>query len=640
VVDLRLYRITFLPALLAVVALLFSLQSQPAALAPLVSPATFEQAAAAHITRQIVGRAPERPPGSDLDNATADLVERAFRRVRGGEVLDQRFSGTFNGDDVQMRNVILRLPGSSDHIVALIAPRDSASGPGATTSAAATASLIQLASDLGSSRHAKTILLVSTDGSSAGEAGAKELASGILEGNQVDGVVALEAPGAASPQPPYLIDTSDGPNRGSIQLERTAERALKDQAGVSVSRPGTLEQLIRLAVPSGVGEQAPLIDRGIPAVALSSTGELPPDPSADTLDSLSSSSLGGFTRAAYDVVLSLDAGSGIESGPSSYIEVGGNLVPGWAILVLALSLILPALVAVIDGLARAARQGVAREGLLWAAPRAAPFVAALAFLYLLALLGIVARPPFPFDPETIGIGFWEVVLMLLIASVAGAAWWALGRNGMPRELDREAAATGIGLILVIADLILLGANPYLALLAVPVAHAWIPQATSPRPRPAAAPRAVAVIALMLLPTALAISGVASRLHLGGSLPWQTLVMVGDGGVSIPVALAACVIIGCLAGLLVLVALPRETAAGAGWTDSRLREDAALSINATEGRKRPAGGDQEERSAPGREAEKVEEADSRGRLQSRLDRSGRRDPEEAQPHQEGPGRDRS
>jgi len=627
VVDLRLYRAAFIPAIIALVALLFSLQSLPQALSPLLSPATFDQAAAARLTHQIVARAPLRTPGSAGDAAVADMVQRAFRQIHGGELLDQRFSGDFRGESVSMRNVILRLPGSSDRIVALLAPRDSATAPAATSSAAATAALIQLASNLGGSRHAKTILLASTDGSSAGAAGAKQLASGLLDSAMVDGVVVLAAPGAAAARAPYLIDTSDGPNRGSVQLERTAERALHDQAAVSVQRPGALEQLARLAVPLGLGEQAPLIERGIPALSLSTSGERPAPAAAEGLDSFSPARLAAFARAALDVVLSLDAGPGVEAGPGSYIEVGGNLVPEWAIAVLALALILPALVATVDGMARAARQGQSARALAWAAPRSLPLIAALVLLYALAFVGIVARPPFPFDSGTISLGASEVVIVVLLGAAAFGAWRALGGNGVGEELDREAAATALGLILVASVLVTWLANPFLGLLAVPVAHAWIPRAGGPR-RLGRLRTAIA-IAIALVPVTLAVASVASRLQLGASLPWQALVAVGDGGVPLLIALAACVSAGSLAALLVVA--PAEQAF---WTDSRLREGPEAPINPVESGNRHPGGDQEGRDAPGRETEKLEAADRPGRISGGRARGRGGDPQEAEPDQAG------
>jgi peptidase M28-like protein len=374
VVDLGLYRAAFLPALAAIGALLFSLQSLPQPLEPLVSPGTFDGQAAARSARQVAALAPSRPPGSEGDMSAADLVQRTFRTVRGGDVLEQ----TFSSGGTSMKNVILRLPGRSDRVVAVLASRDSTTGPGAATSAAATGALMEMAVELGGVTHGATILLASTDGGTAGEAGAKELASGFLDGADVEGVVALEAPGLENPRPPYLIDTADGPQRGGSQLERTAERALADQAGAYVTRPGAMQQLVRLAIPWGLGPQAPLIARGIDAVTISAGGELPVP--AGAAETLSPTTLTRFARAALDVVLSLDSAPTVDHGPASYIEVGGNIVPGWAIRVLALALILPALVAAVDALARAARQGDALTALRWAAPKALPVVAALALV--------------------------------------------------------------------------------------------------------------------------------------------------------------------------------------------------------------------------------------------------------------------
>ena len=74
-----------------------------------------------------------------------------------------------------MRNVILTLPGSSERTILVLAHRDSAEGPGAATSAAATATLLGLADDLGRSRRTKTMIFASTDGGSDGAEGARKL---------------------------------------------------------------------------------------------------------------------------------------------------------------------------------------------------------------------------------------------------------------------------------------------------------------------------------------------------------------------------------------------------------------------------------------------------------------------------------
>ena len=79
---------------------------------------------------------------------------------------------------------------------------------------------------------------------------------------------------------------------GQIPVEIIAE---VDRAP---SEPGAFSELSRLAIPSGLGDQAPLIERGIDSVRISSAGELPPDPAADGVEDISSDSLGQFSRAA------------------------------------------------------------------------------------------------------------------------------------------------------------------------------------------------------------------------------------------------------------------------------------------------------------------------------------------------------
>jgi len=120
--------------------------------------------------------APDRTPSSEGDARVGDFVAQRFGQVDGGEVSEQNFTGQLDGNDVDMRNVILTLPGNSARTVVVMAPRDSAGGPGAASSAAATGMLLQLVNQLRTQSHNKTLVFVSTDGSSAGAAGASEFA--------------------------------------------------------------------------------------------------------------------------------------------------------------------------------------------------------------------------------------------------------------------------------------------------------------------------------------------------------------------------------------------------------------------------------------------------------------------------------
>src|SRR2546423_8795351 len=137
VIDFRIYRAGFAPALAAVVVLLFALTAPPDPLPTAVAPAEFDAPTATRLARQVVDMAPDRTPGSEGDARVADFVAQRFGQVDGGEVSDQEFTGEFDGNDVDMRNVILTLPGDSPRTVVLMAPRDSGSGPGAASTAAA-----------------------------------------------------------------------------------------------------------------------------------------------------------------------------------------------------------------------------------------------------------------------------------------------------------------------------------------------------------------------------------------------------------------------------------------------------------------------------------------------------------------------
>ncbi len=554
-INFRIYRAAFAPALAMVVVLLFSLQGRPAPLPPVVASAEFDQDAAAKTDREIVDAAPVRTPGSEGDQAIADLVEKRFASVSEGQVTEQRFDHSFEGDDVELRNLILTLPGESARSVVVLAARDSASGPGAASSAAATAALLELVDKLRTSRHTKTLVFVSTDGGSDGAAGARVFAERYAERDMIDGAVVLWQPGSATPREPSLLDASAGSQSPSAQLVRTAKQALTDQAGRQPQLEGVFGELARLALPSGLGEQAVLIERGIDAVGLSSAGERPLPVSGDQPDDLSASTLGDLGRTALLLVATLDgAAAAPEHGPTAYLDLAGNMVPGWVLALLALALLLPAALASLDAVRRAFRHG-ARVGsaLIWSASRSLPLLAAVLLLYLLAVTGIVARPAFPFDPGRFRVGAGQILAMTFLTLVILAGYHAIRGWRVPAELPPELAAPALGLVSAFAVLLAWLANPYLALLLVPVAHVWVLDARRAGALPW--PLALGAIALSLLPIAAAVLQVTATLGLGAAAPWQFLLMVGDGQIGFLEVLALCLLGGSLVGLGALAVRP-------------------------------------------------------------------------------------
>ena len=351
-INFRLYRLCFLPALLAVVVVMFSLEGAPDALEPATPASTFEGDRAAAVARHIATTAPERSPGSPGDDAVADLVAERFDEVPAGAVAEQRFEADVDGEPESLRNVLLTLPGDAGATIVVAAGRDADPGPGAASSAAATGILVELANAFRVS-HSKTFVLASVSGSTAGGAGIRELIDGLPERDAIEAVIVISQPGAADPRRPFVVTSSTGEPTAPAQLERTAERAVEVQAAGALSNEDSaFTQLARIAIPSGLGDQAVLIGEGEDAIAISSAGERPLAADDDQPDDVSARSIDEFGRAVQSTVVAVDVAVGSPvHGPETYVELGNNLLPGWALTMLALALLAPAWVAAIDACA-------------------------------------------------------------------------------------------------------------------------------------------------------------------------------------------------------------------------------------------------------------------------------------------------
>ena len=551
-IDFRLYRLAFLPALVAVIAVMFSLGGVPAPIAEPVPSGTYQGDAAATAARQVMRLAPDRPAGSAGDDRVADFVAERFRQVSGGAVSEQQFDAEVDGDDVSARNVLLTLPGDPSRTIVLLAERDSPRGPGAASSAAATGALVELAGSLrGVPGQQASYVLAST---SAGAAGARTVVDALRQRGAVEAVVLLFQPGAADPSQPYLITSSSGERTASIQLRRTAAQAIADQVGTTPEHPSAFESLAGLAIPSGLGSQAPLIADGIDAVSISSAGERPLAPSLDGPEDLSAETLDGFGRAAQVLIGEVDLAGELEHGPSTYVEVGDNLIPGWSLSLLALCLLLPALVAAVDGCARASRRGEPLSRALgWAAARSMPAIGALAVLYALALVGVVPRPPFPFDPGLHPLGARAAIALVLVVGAALASALVLRVLRIRGSTAPVGAAPALGALSSAAGLALWLVNPYLALLAAPVVHLWV-LADGRSGRRHGAMVALAA-ALASVPVIAALIAVSRALELGVDAPWTLMLMVGDGQLGFGMMASACFLVGGLLGAVALAAAP-------------------------------------------------------------------------------------
>jgi Peptidase family M28 len=555
-IDLRLYRYALLAVPLAAVIAMFSLQSVPPSLSGGVPPDAFDPATATPLAKQIAASSAYPTPGSSADNAMAEQVKQAFSAIDGATVSEQRFGGSFHGHDVDLRNLIATLPGESTRQIALIAPRDVARGSGAVTTAAATAAMLQIADTFSGSSHHKTLVFVSTDGSSIGALGAKRFIRDYTDAGLLDAAIVLSQPAVREPTPPLVIPWSTGPQSTASQLNDTANSIVSKEAATPAGDEGPLSDLLRLALPAGLGEQGPLVKAGLPAVRLSSDGELPLDPGQDTPDNFNTDTFARFGRASLALILALDASPGaVQHGPGGYIGVAGNLLPGWTIAMLALALLLPVAVGAGAGLASAARSPMeAARGFLWAGLRAIPFLGALLILLAAALVGLMPSPEFPFDPrfESLGLGGTISVVVAILAYCAIAFFMRPLRPPPPRAV--ASAAPAAVLLACVAALGVWAVNPYLGMLVALGLQAWLFAATRPG-RVAAA----GLILLGLVPLVALVANLAGRFDAGVGVWHDLLLMLADGQIGTSLALFGCLFAGAGVAILALGERPSRPA---------------------------------------------------------------------------------
>ena len=541
--DPRIYRAAMLPAVAAFVLLMFSLEPTPAALPAPVATPTFEGDAAARTARTIVELAPEREPGSPGDEDVGDLVRERFSAIEGGEVAVQDFEASHDGEDVTLRNVVLTLPGNSERTLLVIAHRDSDSGPGTASSAAATAELLTLAEALGRSDREGTLIFASTDGGSIGAIGARELVENLPRAEAIDAALVIAQPGPQDPRPPFVVASGLDPESPSPQLVRTARAATASRYGERDDEPGTWASLSRLAVPAGLGEQAVLRDEGLEALAISGAGERQLPVEDDT--TVSAEAMAASGTAMMDLILTLDeAERPPAEGPAEYVRLGDNLIPGWTLSLLAIALIIPALLAAADTWLRELRADWrTRRTLPWAAERALIPLAGLLLVYALGLIGLLPDPGFPYDPAQFEPGAEAPIAFVAIAGSFALAALLIRPLRIPLDSEPHTLAAAAGLITGVAILALWLLNPYLALLLAPAAHVWLLPARASGPPRAAVVAGVAIATL--LPAVAAFATVSGQLDLGLAAPWHLLLMIVGGQLGLLECLLWCATLGGL-----------------------------------------------------------------------------------------------
>jgi hypothetical protein len=542
VIEPRIYRAAFIPAVLAVVLVMFSLENRPRPVPQgLAADVLFDGDVAHREMRQIATRRPDRRPGRlSSELAARDLAER-FRALQGEGFQTSVDSWNENGE--RLVNVVARRPGASRDQLVIMAARDAHSVPDATGSASDTAALLELARVIKGRPSSKTLVLASVDGSTLGDAGARRFARTAEDRERIEAVIVLSNLGARSARGPVLLAWSNDDSRGSIGLQRTAVASLREELGADPSEEGALGQFVRLAYPLGLGAQGTLLAEGIEAVRISGSGELPPPEDQRAVEDVSVDRLGQLGRATLRLVSALDnSAEPPEHGPDAYVAISRKVLPGWVLGLLAATLLLPALMASVDAFARARRRREEAPGwwrmiALWALP----FLAAFAMAELLVLLdqapdaGAAPTEPglHPLDREAAAaLGACAAIALLV---------WLLVRPRLKRigkAVDSGGAGAVTALALCVAAVAVWVLNPFAALVLVPAVHLWMLAMLSGirLSRRGAA----AVVVGGILPPLVAAAVYLDRLHLNPIEGlWYLWVLVTGHAVSPVTTLLAC-----------------------------------------------------------------------------------------------------
>jgi hypothetical protein len=550
-INWSLYRIGWVVVLLPALIVLVGAHT-PRSLPASALPETFDGASALTYASDLVSIAPDRAPGTAGDARAASWIAEQLRLTGIRIVQTDRFRGRdAAGHEVPLANVVAIEPGASREAILLIAHHDAESpGPSADDNASGVGTLIELARTLVGTTAGKTVILASTDGSLAGSAGARRLASHLPGGYQVGAVIALDSIGSAGPL--RLRLDSDTVRQPAAGLVHSLRAALNSHGLEDVRIPSLGHQAAGLLAPLGIGEQAPFVGRGIAAVTLDGSHANRP-PGLDQLSDLLPGRIGRVGNSVQSLVLAYEAGPAFESPASSYLLSSDRVIRGWTLQLLLLALVVPAVLPLLDLVARGTRRGIPLGAALRDLLRrlAAP-IAALAVLRIAGLTGAVPglhAPPFPGDGA--GVSFWLPVIAIAVA----AATWRLARRPAARADPTDPAAAGIaGYLaalfgaLLAAGLALLG-NPYALILALPALHLWLVLPSLARLGVAAR---LSIVALGWIGPALLVAALAGPVSLGSSAPLWTVRLLAVGAIPLGVTLSLAMLFASTSQLVAIV----------------------------------------------------------------------------------------
>jgi hypothetical protein len=302
----------------------------------------------------------------------------------------------------------------------------------------------------------------------------------------------------------------------------TAAARLLEEAHVPARKAGLLGQLIDLAFPFSLYEQAPFLAHGISAITITTAGDRPPPPLDDTPARLDSGNLGAIGRATEELVASLDQGLEVAQPPASALFLGSRVAHGWAVELVLISCLLPFLAAAVDLFARCRRRRIPLAPAL-RAYRSRLFLWAwvIGLFEVFTLLGAWPNGPArPIATASATAHDWPAQALLGLAALALVGWLVARERLIPRRSvateEELAGHTAALLCLGALSLLVVATNPFALIFLLPSLHVWLwlPQA---RGSPVAA--RIGLFALGLAGPALLLGSFAFRFGLGWDALW-------------------------------------------------------------------------------------------------------------------------
>lgn len=487
----RLYLQAWLVAVVGLLVAFLTLQPPTEDTTPAVV-TTFNATEALTAARAFGAAVPVREPGTPEAGRAADWVAERMRslagtvRTPGGASAADRVAtlssvARINRQNVVCQDVFLTLPADAEPAssrstrnILVVAPRDTPRGvTGGTTG---TGILLELAQTAFKYRYRHPLIFLSTDCDTVGSGGMRWYLQEV-EPTRIAGMVVLGPLGEGGDG--KINIWMEGATRQTLGLRQLAERAIRGAGATPSGIPSMSHQLLRFAVPQAHGEQRAGIDRGVPAVTLSSLEEreLPPGLSAPDRDRMDQAG-----EAALGLLNLLDARERANAPDASLAYAGKTLRPSVARLALLL-LCLPLVVMALDAAARIRRARVrVSAGLRAVAWRFVTPLAALFTGYVLARVGMlrlpdIGRPPSPAEVELDGQAYLAIALVALIS--IGLWIWIrprVVRAGANPPAEAAGALVWLAGIALVAWVI----APFSLVLILPAAHAALAATVVPR----------------------------------------------------------------------------------------------------------------------------------------------------------------